>query len=109
MPFRVNRLGEFLPIVWLFTLGSFNENHTRSPHFGLLFSVGKVVYQIWRKVGWATFWAILKRTYPVILMPLTAPIEPHKTLPYVNFLSWVYRRGWTKVLMHVVANLNTWW
>jgi hypothetical protein len=33
----VTRLGEFLPIGWLFTLGSIFQNNQSSPHFWLLF------------------------------------------------------------------------
>jgi hypothetical protein len=46
---RVTRLGEFSPIGWLITLGSFFLITEVAKIFGLLFSTVKVRYQFWPK------------------------------------------------------------
>jgi hypothetical protein len=52
---RVTRLGEFLPIGWLFSLGSFCENYRSSRIIGLVFLREKLCCIFSQKMDWATF------------------------------------------------------
>jgi hypothetical protein len=47
----------------------FFDNYSRSPKyvFGATFSSVKVMHSFWRKLFWATFWAIFSQTHPVTL------------------------------------------
>jgi hypothetical protein len=53
---RVNRFGELSPIGRLFTIyfGVLFKKYWSSPYFLLLFSMVKVEYLLWPKMGWAT-------------------------------------------------------
>jgi hypothetical protein len=55
--FRVTRLGKYLPIKRLFTLGSFSKI-IEEAHFLLLLFAIKGVNKFIQKMGLATFWAI---------------------------------------------------
>jgi hypothetical protein len=43
--------------------GRYFQNFRSSP----LFSMVQVMYRIWQKMGWATFWAIFSQAHPVTL------------------------------------------
>jgi hypothetical protein len=64
---RVTRLGKFLPTGQLFTLSSFLKITAVGQMLGLLLSK-KVMYKLWLKIGWATFWADLSQTRLVTLV-----------------------------------------
>jgi hypothetical protein len=66
---RVTRLGEFLPVVRLFSLGSFFKITEVAQIFGLLFSMVKLHnVLISTKMGWASCWAIFSQTHLVTLI-----------------------------------------
>jgi hypothetical protein len=64
----VTGLGEFSPIGWLFTLGSFLKMTEVAQNNGLHYV--PVMYLLWQKMGWATFWATCSQTR---LVTLTGP------------------------------------
>jgi hypothetical protein len=65
---RVTRLGEFLPIGWLFTLGGFLKITEVAQMHVLVVPNLSVTYLFWQKMGWATFWATFSQTHLVTLM-----------------------------------------
>jgi hypothetical protein len=66
---RVTRLGEFSPVGWLFSLGSFCENYRCTPKIiGLPFPWFKLCSHFPQKTDKATFWATFSQTHLVTLL-----------------------------------------
>jgi hypothetical protein len=59
---------EFRILVVCLLWAVFKKNHRSSANFGLLFSIVRVMYTFFTKMGWATFWAIFLQTHLVTLL-----------------------------------------
>jgi hypothetical protein len=68
VPARVPRYGEFLPVGWLFSLGSFLEKFKSDSIYLATFFHGTSSVLILKKMGWATFWAIFPLSHLVTLL-----------------------------------------
>jgi hypothetical protein len=67
---RVTRLGEFSPIRRLFSLASLLKIKEVAQILGPRFSAVPVMFQIWQKFDWATFWATFSQ-YHLVTLPVT--------------------------------------
>jgi hypothetical protein len=81
---KVTKLGEFRPIGWSFTLGSFLEYYGCSANILILFLNSKRCVLILTRMGWATFWATFSQTHLVTLLLGIdiAYIETHQCLSF---------------------------
>jgi hypothetical protein len=59
----------------MFTLERFFLIQGAAQILGRLFDAVKVMFSLWQKMGWSTFWAIFSQTHPVALLA-ALPADP---------------------------------